>query len=86
VYFVTVLGLFVSRAKWGKRSQPNSNYGLVWSPLVFCCLVGVIVLQSAITHPLEFTSIMVFLGVFSGLYYKGWLGPGAVAASTGVGM
>jgi hypothetical protein len=74
VYFVTVLGLLISQVVWHRRDerQPNISHGTMYSPLVFCCLVGLIALESAVTHLLEFALIVVFLGICSALYYKGY--------------
>lgn len=74
VYFVTVLGLLIFQVVRHRRDerQPDISRGTMYSAVAFCCLVGLITLESAATHLLEFVLIVTFLGICLVLYYRGW--------------
>ncbi|OCK79262.1 amino acid transporter [Lepidopterella palustris CBS 459.81] len=69
VYFVTIFGLLVL---W-RRSVVTPNgirTGSIVAPLVFCCLVGLILLQYVVRHLVEFGLILIYIALCCGLYYK----------------
>ena len=74
IYFATVLGVFVLRARSRSVAGDSTVAYRTWTlnPIIFCLVSGSIVARNAVTHVMHAVMVFLFFGTSYYIYTTRW--------------